>query len=82
MKAPIKNCGSCKFLDVPTEYITKNGTTNASRNNRLFPCSAVCPIPLISLPACIPVHVLPRTWMAPTYGEGCTFHVKRKPIGK
>ena len=74
----VKCCGTCKWLDVPANEITKSGRTHKRVDYRMYRCLVAFERPAV--PACVRVE-WPRDdsrFMCPKYGDQCTFHEARK----
>ena len=71
----VKNCGSCKWLDVAPSHLKKDFTVKERYRFRVFDCAL--PFTMPTVPACMQRTATERQMMAPYYGDGCAFHERR-----
>ena len=71
-----KNCGSCKWLDVPSAEITRQGNVHKRNEFRMYKCSVPFEMPPLPAWAMRP-YKLGSRHTCPHYGEDCAYHVYR-----
>jgi hypothetical protein len=72
------NCGSCKFLDVPPQDLTKAGTTKKVRDFHMYECVVPFAEPVAPKWYKLPDMKYQTRYMCPRYGDGCPMHEPRK----
>jgi hypothetical protein len=71
-----KNCGSCKWLDVPARDLVKSGLRTHGRcDYSAYACTV--PFEMPPIPDSIRVELSQRRFTCPTYGADCAFHEAR-----
>lgn len=73
-----KNCGSCKWLAVTPEKLTKALRTHKRYDLTMFRCTV--PFNLPAVPKRVRVEISDALYMCPSYGAGCAFHAPREAV--
>jgi hypothetical protein len=70
-----KECGSCKWLEVPPTHLKKDLTVRANHKFSAYPCKV--PFTLPPFPACFEVNIYEKRYSCPYHGAECAFHERR-----
>jgi len=70
-----KNCGACKWLNVPAAKLTKGLETHKRYQFSVFPC--LVPFTPPAFPTCFKVDIREDRWTCPSYGTECAFFERR-----